>query len=283
MGPDGIFSCPVCGQPLVNGEKTLSCENGHSYDIAAQGYVHLLAPNRMHAKIPGDSKQMVNARRAFLETGWYQPFSDRLNQLVLQAVAGIHKPFILDAGCGEGYYTARLAAFLQAKGVPAVIAGVDISKFAVRAAAKRDHRIAFSVGSLFHIPVADEKMDCLYNVFAPIVPTEFFRVLKPGGTLILAVPSKRHLFGLKQVLYEAPYENEEIETEYTGFCFRERVPVRGELTTEDRDLIQNLFAMTPYYWKTPVAGCERLRETGRLETEIGFDFLIYEKQRSCTA
>lgn len=95
--------------------------------------------------------------------------------------------------------------------------------------------------------------------------------------MILAVPSQRHLFGLKEILYDAPYENEKRDTEYPGFRFLERRPVRGELLLEEPGLIQDLFSMTPYYWKTPAEGGERLRKRTFLRTEIGFDFLLYER------
>lgn len=271
-----IFTCPVCHETLRRQEKSCLCPNGHSYDIAAEGYVHLLPPNKMHSKVPGDSKQMVAARRAFLEGGWYEPFSDQLNRLVLEC-APSPAPVLLDAGCGEGYYTGRLREALASNGLAPQLFGFDISKFAVKAAAKKHREISFAVASMFEIPVQSGAADCVFNVFAPIVEDELCRVLRPGGTLILAVPGERHLFGLKEILYENPYENEHRETEYRGFRFQKRVAVPLSLSLHDNDSIMNLFAMTPYYWKTPVEGCERLKNTTALCTEIEFDFLIYQK------
>lgn len=271
-----IFTCPACGEPLCRLEKRYACPNGHSYDIAAEGYVHLLPPNKMHSKTPGDSRQMVAARRAFLEGGWYAPFSDKLNELILQLVPAA-APVLLDAGCGEGYYTGRLQAAFSAAGFAPRLFGFDISKCAVRAAAKKYRQISFAVASAFAIPVQSGSCDCVFNVFAPIVAEELCRVLRPGGALILAVPGPRHLFGLKEILYENPYENETRETAYPGFRFEKRVAVAGQIALPDNASLQNLFAMTPYYWKTPVEGCERLRNTPSLSTEIEFDFLIYQK------
>ena len=71
-----IFRCPICSRALRRRENALCCEAGHSFDIASQGYVHLLPPNRMHAKLPGDSKEMVAARRRFLDTGCYALFQE---------------------------------------------------------------------------------------------------------------------------------------------------------------------------------------------------------------
>ncbi len=268
------FCCPVCGGPLRGEGRALRCGANHSFDIAAQGYVHLLPANKKHSALPGDDKGMVAARRAFLEAGWYQPFSDRLNRLAADFLDPAFRPLLLDAGCGEGYYTGRLAGTLD----PRVrIAAFDISKTAVQAAAKRYPRVAFAVASAFSIPVADGAADCLVNVFAPMAQREFLRVLRPGGRMFYAVPGARHLFGLKEVLYEKPYENPVRDVEYPGFRFLERVPVRAACSLSSPEEIQALFAMTPYYWKTPREGAQRLAELDCLETEIAFDFLVYEK------
>lgn len=269
-----MFICPVCGNLLQKEEKAYICPKGHNYDLAKEGYVYLLPPNKKHSKDPGDNKQMVAARRAFLETGLYQPFSDELNRLALEYLGENRSPVVLDAGCGEGYYTGRLA---QALGERARVFGFDISKCAVRAAAKRYREIAFAVGSSFGIPFADAAADLVVNVFAPIVPEELARVVKPGGHLILAVPGERHLYGLKEILYEHPYENPYKETEYPGFTFLQRTAVAREITITDPQTMLNLFAMTPYYWKTGVEGGENLRQTQRLETHIEFHFLVYQR------
>jgi 23S rRNA (guanine745-N1)-methyltransferase len=271
-----IFTCPVCKRILEKQEKAYVCGDGHSYDISAEGYVHLLPPNKMHSKIPGDNKQMVASRRDFLNTGLYRCFSEELNRLV-QKCMNMQNPVVLDAGCGEGYYTGRLYEYLKENGFSPQVNGFDISKFAVKAAAKRYKEIDFAVGSVFDIPVASESADCVIDVFAPIVEDELNRVLKPGGYLILAVPGEQHLYGLKQILYDDPYENEYRETDYRGFRFVKRTAVREKIKINNGKTVMDLFSMTPYYWKTPVEGCERLKQTDTLSTEIEFDFLIYQK------
>ncbi|MVB12217.1 23S rRNA (guanine(745)-N(1))-methyltransferase [Caprobacter fermentans] len=272
----GIFACPVCGATLRREETAYRCPQGHSYDLAKEGYVYLLPPNRKHSADPGDSREMVAARRRFLEAGHYAPFSDCLNRLAEDSLPQ-GRPVILDAGCGEGYYAGRLREHLLKRGAAPEQYGLDISKSAVRAAAKKYRGIMFAVGSIFGIPALSASADVLTDVFAPIVPREYARVLRPGGVLILAVPSQRHLYGLKEILYDEPYENEYRETEYPGFAFLRRVPVRGNITLNGAREIGDLFAMTPYFRKTPREGCERLARTQMLRTEIGFDFLLYRK------
>lgn len=265
------FCCPLCGSALVREAGSLRCKKGHAFDLSAEGYAHLLPVNRMHSKAPGDDKKMVASRRLFLESGGYEPFAQKLAGLTAESVEGVKKPMVLDAGCGEGYYTEKIAQALP----QATVAGFDISKLAVKAAAKRYKNCQFAVASIFDIPAKAASADCLVNVFAPVVEKEFARILKPGGRFIYAVPSARHLYGLKEVLYDKPYENEVKDTQYEGFSFEKRCEVRSDLLLSDPEMIEALFSMTPYYWNTPKKGIERLKMCDSLTTEIGFDFLVY--------
>lgn len=138
----GLFTCPVCGRPLERGERTWACKKGHSFDVAAEGYAYLLPPNKKHSKDPGDTRQMVAARRAFLEAGYYEPFRRRLCELACEALQGVPAPAVLDAGCGEGWYTSALLDALHGAGMTPELCGFDISKSAVRAAAKRLRRLS---------------------------------------------------------------------------------------------------------------------------------------------
>ncbi|MDD3429818.1 MAG: methyltransferase domain-containing protein [Oscillospiraceae bacterium] len=270
-----MYICPVCKKILKENENNYLCKNGHSFDKAAEGYVHLLPVSKMHSKIPGDNKLMVNARRSFFATGGYDIFKDEISRLVCNQTQSEKQPVIVDAGCGEGYYTGQVQALLAQQQKSSRILAFDISKFAVKAAAKRYKGINFSVASIFDIPITDHCADCVMCVFAPIVEKEFYRVLKPGGTLILAVPGPRHLWQLKQVLYENPYLNQQQDIQYEGFILEQRVPVKGEITLNNNEMIQNLFSMTPYYYKTPRDGAEKLAQLSTLTTEIHFDLLVY--------
>lgn len=273
-----VFCCPICGSVFAQETPAFRCNNGHSFDRAGEGYVHLLPSNRMHAKIPGDNKEMVVSRRRFLEAGFYAPFAKEIASLVCQATKNLPCPVIVDAGCGEGYYTAAIADHLTRETRDFLLSGFDISKFAVKLAAKRKQAIEWAVASIFSIPIPDRSVDCVISIFAPIVPEEFARLLKPGGTLLLAVPTPQHLFGLKRCLYDAPYENERKDTDYEGFSFEKRVTVELSANIPTQQLIADLFSMTPYYWKTPVAGVERLKNCDSLTTQLGFDLLVYHRQ-----
>lgn len=273
------FVCPVCGGALTHVGGAVRCTAGHSFDRAKEGYVNLLLASRMHSKIPGDSREMVAARNRFLNGGGYAPFAAELARLCAELArkkGGVLH--ILDAGCGEGYYDAAICAELERQGLPFELAGFDISKAAVRLAARRKlPNAAFAVASSFAAPVKAGWADVVLNIFSPFAGEEFCRCLAPGGRLIYAVPTAEHLMGLKDVLYDEPYENPCQQVDYPGFSPAGETRVEDRITVEGQ-AIGDLFAMTPYYWKTPAEGSARLARMERLETPIGFRFLLYDRR-----
>lgn len=275
------FCCPVCAGALAQAQHALRCKNGHSFDRAREGHTNLLLPNRMHAKHPGDSKEMVQARHRLLESGAYAPFGAALGKICADLSTNFGKggkPLqIVDAGCGEGYYDAAVSAALAACGCPYQLAALDISKAAVRLGAKRNlPSTQFAVGSSFALPLQAGWAQLVLNIFSPLALEEFQRVLCKGGFLVYAVPTASHLLGLKQLLYAQPYQNPQQTVEYPGFKQVDERIVESEITLEGT-LIADLFAMTPYYWKTPADGAQRLAKAQALTTQIGFRFLVFQK------
>ena len=270
-----LFRCPVCGEPLLREDRAYRCERGHSYDISREGYTYLLPPNQKHSAAPGDDKGMAAARREFLSKGYYQPLLDTLCREILARTGDA--PVILDTGCGEGYYTAGVYRALLEAGKSPRMAGIDISKFILRYAAKREKGVEFAVASSYRLPVADGSVDILLNCFSPLALEEFRRVLRPGGTFLYVVPAADHLWELKEVLYERPYPNEEKETPYEGFSYEAIVPVDARISLESQADIHALFQMTPYYWKTPKEGAERLASLDTLDCRIAFRVHIFRK------
>lgn len=270
-----LFCCPLCSAPLTREEHSYRCPSGHSFDIAAAGYTHLLPPNRKHSKAPGDDKAMVAARSAFLEKGYYLPLRQALEDLVCKLTQDLSAPVLLDSGCGEGWYTAGLFQALAAQGKQPQFAGVDISKFALKKAAKRLPQGEFAVASVYRLPLADHCADVITNVFSPLAADEFSRILRPGGHYLYVVPSARHLWQMKEVLYANPYENPVKLDEYPGFTHVDTVEVRYSISMDDPADWMALFHMTPYSWKTPKEGIQRLEALPHLDTEIGFDIHVY--------
>ena len=272
------WCCPLCGRPL-SGDVALKCPAGHSFDRAKEGYWHLLPVQNTRTKAPGDSKEMVAARRAFLSAGYYGVFGQALGELALEygLPADEKSPLrLLDAGCGEGWYDRCIAQQFAAAGKTLQLAGFDIAKPAVRLAAKALPTAKYAVASSFGQPVRTGWADVLLNCFSPFAQEEFLRVLRPGGRMIYVVPGAEHLYQMKAVLYEKPYKNPVQQIAYDGFAAIGEREVTGRITVPHEQL-EALFAMTPYYWKTPRGGAERLAALPQLETEISFRFLVFEK------
>ena len=282
--------CPVCGAPMgVSPEgRGLSCVaivternpkgKSHLFDGGAGGYVNL-AP---HHSGGGDSKEAVRARSSFLRSGYYTPAAEAIAALVKEYTP--EGGLVLDAGCGDGYYSGRIIS----EGFP--VLGVDLSKFAVDAAAKAarreraeggyDSRTLYAVGSVFELPVGDETFDTLTNIFAPCAPSEYARTLKSGGHLLVAGAGERHLFGLKQLIYDDPYLNDprrDLPAEGDGLTLVETRNVSFTVTVIDPAHREALFSMTPYYWRTSREGHGRLASAEALETEVSFDLHVYKK------
>ena len=272
-----LFLCPICGAPFLREGGVYRCAGGHSYDVAREGYVHLLPANRKHSRQPGDDRDMVAARSRFLGGGWYRHLLDALQELALRYAGGKEIVF-LDAGCGEGYYTAGVAEALEAAGRTVRSAGVDLSKFALKKAARRSPETEFAVASVYHLPIADAAADLLLDCFAPLAAEEYRRVVKPGGVFLYVVPAPHHLMEMKNVLYEAPYENPDQQVAYEGFSYLEVIPAERTLRLEDSQAIRDLLGMTPYAWKTPQAGLERLAALEALTVTAAFRIHVFRRE-----
>lgn len=270
-----IFRCPNCGRPLAREPHRLACPAGHSFDLAKSGYVNLLLSHGAGPKHHGDDKRMVKARSTFLQKGHYAPMRQELLRQGLAAAS--ENMVVLDAGCGEGYYTAALAELLRQQGLCPHVAGIDISKEALQEAAKRDRQSEYAVASCFHLPVGDGSVDLLLSVFAPYCGEEFLRVLRPGGSFLMVIPLENHLYGLKQAIYEKPYRNEVKPYDLPGFRLEECRELRYQITLHGQEEIESLFMMTPYYYKTGAADQQKLLTKTTLTTPAEFAVLRYKK------
>ncbi|MGM9646878.1 MAG: methyltransferase domain-containing protein [Eubacteriales bacterium] len=271
-----ICICPVCRRKygkqvrLKRETKRYVCPEGHSFDISAKGYVNLLSPS---AGSHGDNRDMVRARRDLLDGGIYAPFRTGLAEMLVTLPVGAT---VWDSGCGEGYYTC--AAIECDRGF--AVYGSDLSTDALAEAHKRSPKLSLIAASSYALPADDEICDALLCLFAPEATEEFLRVLKPGGSLILGVPGRRHLFGLKEVLYDTPYENELRDPTLPGFSLIENREIYYTVTLNDPALIRSLFEMTPYAYRTGAKGKERLFAADALQTELHFHLLHYQKLRN---
>ena len=260
-----MLICPVCGQPLDFQSRSARCEKGHSFDVAKEGYVNLLRSSKSGDLI-GDDKFSARCRRDFLNKGYYAALRNALCDIFSN-----RQGHVLDICCGEGYYTSALS-----QNNNLTVYGFDISREMVRLAAKRGG-CRFFVANMASIPVAQESMDYAIHLFAPFQEESFAKILKPGGRLITVIPGRHHLFGLKQALYDTPYENDERLPETSQLQLKGVTNVSDEIILASQEDIQAVFRMTPYYFHTSVNDKEKLLSLSQLRTPIEFVLAEYEK------
>ncbi len=250
--------CPVCSSELKKTEKYFFCPNGHSFDIAKEGYVNLLRKGKSGDLI-GDDKESCRSRRDFLSKGYYSVLKNTLCDIFSDKEGSL-----LDICCGEGYYTSALGGNKKLD-----VYGFDISKEMVRLAAKRGNATYF-VANMTSIPFRDGSFDYAVHLFAPYCEKEFARILKPGGILYSVIPGKRHLFGLKELLYSEPYENDEAFPVFEKLELSGTQKVRNVITLENSEDINAVFRMTPYFFHTSESDKKKLDGVEKLTTEIEF-------------
>lgn len=231
--------CPICGQELAQSGGSLVCRSHHTYDIARQGYVNLLPVQQKHSLTPGDTPEMLAARRAFLNEGHYSPIC-RDVMAALEANGEISS--LMDVGCGEGYYTAEfLRRFPNAR-----IIGADISKAAVRMAASRTREISWITATASHLPAADCSMDAITAMFSLVCEEEFARVLRPGGIVVEITAGSDHLIELKRLIYDDVFEQHKHPKPPQGFLREISCERHSFRLTLDRTQLTRLLQMTPH-------------------------------------
>ena len=260
-----MLLCPNCKQALTKINRQYICPNGQSFDIARQGYTNLLVHTQ---KATGDSKEMVDARDNFFKSDYYRILKLKMVELMQKYQPGT----IVDAGCGEGYYTNAIneAGFDD-------IYGFDMSKFALQRASRDNKLVKYFAANLFYIPLSDNSVDLVYSIFAPIAMEENDRILKNGGIFIKVGPASRHLYEMKQEVYDSVYENEVKEIHYEGFEKIDDFVLEDKIHLKNNADINALFKMTPYYHTSPKAGKEHLLAMDELDTTIAYKVEIYKK------
>jgi 23S rRNA (guanine745-N1)-methyltransferase len=259
--------------------------NGHAFDVAREGYVNLLLAQHRRSKDPGYSRDMIVGRREFFDAGHFQLLADRLAEIVASFLPDAPQRVILDAGCGEGYYLRRLREQLVGMGSEGstLLSGLDISKHAIRAAAKRDPRGRYAVASVYRMPVLPSRVDVLLTHFSPLCPGEFGRVLRPTGVVVTGTPGEGHLFSLKQLLYETPARHEPSDPLAGQLDFQllctERI--RFDVALRGPGQVANLLKMTPYYWSADQNSQTHVAQLDCLDTEV--DIVVHAYRRCSTS
>ena len=267
--PLANYQCPLCQQLLIFTDNSYRCDNNHSFDQAKEGYVNLLPVQHKHSRDPGDNKEMVKARRSFLDLGFYQPLVKAITNLQIKYSST--NAIILDAGCGEGFYTH------QHKLATNQVYGVDIAKTAVKIAAKRYKCCSFSVGTLSNLPFQDEFFDWVYSIYAPILEDEFSRVIKDQGYLLTVTPAQNHLFELKSLIYRQANKHDVSKTPIKQLKLIEEINLNYQMNFDNGQDVINLLAMTPFAFKTSEDLLQALKTQTSFNCQADFMIRLYQK------
>lgn len=270
------YSCPLCHLPLSQEKQRYSCENRHSFDVAKEGYVNLMPVHHKRSKDPGDNKEMMQARRRFLEKAYYHPLRQRIADLCAEALVGSDHQ-LLDIGCGEGYYTTQVAHRLIEQHAAANTYGLDISKIAIRYAAKRYQNCLFSVASSHRLPFADHSLDGVLRIYAPCKAQELQRCVRDNGVVITVTPAGRHLYQLRERIYDDVRLHSEEAESIEGFDLEREEKLSYLLPLADGDAF-DLLQMTPFAWKASDSLRDELKNSTMFECEADFMIRIYRKQ-----
>ncbi len=279
------WRCPVCGEGLTVAGSALRCESGHAFDRAREGYTNLLLLRGKKPAILGDTREMVQARRRFLEQGHYLPLARAIQAHALRAMGGADGAArsVVEVGCGEGYYIGSVHAHLEAAlpDHPACFYGLDISKEALRLAARRYPAVSFAVADVNQgILLAAGSVGLLLNIFAPRNPSEFARVVAPGGMLLVAIPNESHLAEARDQLGLLGIEagkQEKVAEQLTPFFHlvgesevSYPLDLRGEA-------LGDLVRMTPNYWHLSAEQRASLDSTDQATVTASFTLLAWER------
>jgi len=262
------LSCPLCHKPLTLEGRSWQCENHHNYDIARQGYVNLLLNPDKASNNPGDSRESLDARRAFLTKGWYRPILDDVLEAIRTYAPGAKD--ILDLGCGEGWYTAE--AFKQMP--ECTFYGLDISKLGVRMATRYTKDIVWMVGNSKNLPIEDHSLDAIMALFTVVNSDEIARTLKQDGIMVHVTANRNHLIEIKHLIYDEVFVKSD-EHIRQPFDVLESHDLTKTIHIDNREDALNLLKMTPHYYhirqdKRPV-----LDELQALDVTIDVKVTVY--------
>lgn len=259
-----MFRCPTCKEELTIIDKSYKCKNNHNFDSSKEGYVNL----HLNHKQGGDDEGMVKARSSFLEQDFYHP----LREFILDLCSAFPHDTMIDAGCGEGYYTNYLQSNLENE-----IYAFDLSKVALQKASKANKKVHYALSSIFDLPLASSSTDLILSMFAPIALEENYRLLKEDGLLLVVSPGTNHLKELKESIYEEVRLNEVVLLKSENFQVIDEFKLEYIIDVKDNKTIKDLFLMTPYTYKTSIEDKEKLNTITELRITCEFSIQIYSK------
>lgn len=265
------LACPKCKKELRLVGNSYKCDANHTYDIAKSKYINLLLNPDKATNNPGDSKESLIARKAYLNQGYYNVISDAVNTYIKE-----HSTFpiqVLDLGCGEGYYTQRMKNELNYDGN--TYYGLDISKEAINMATKYTKDIHWIVGNSKNIPVLDHSMDVICALFTVVNVDELRRCLKEDGYIIHVTANPRHLIEIKELIYDEVKVKSD-EHIRLPFNVRESFDLVKTIHIDNREDTLNLLKMTPHYYHIKKERRNVLDTIESMNITIDIKITIYE-------
>ena len=309
--PVSLFICPLCQSPLQPAIDTWRCDGSlhpkqtaHPFDVARQGYVNLLPVQQKKSKAPGDSQASIEARKQFLNAGYYQPLQALICQKIVELLAKNELPSEqtgkpvnwLDIGCGEGYYTQAMAQTgmdtLIAADIskPAIVELAKVSKAASSLWNQQDKNDSIKTAVIYplvtsaaHLPLRAQSINGISSIFSPILPEAFNEVLSDEGYLIIAKPDIGHLATMREALFNDVREHDSdkfLQELAPYFTLLNTYNVSTELKLSADDLV-DLLTMTPYAYRAHSEKRQALLASVATETfATEAKFVIYILQKT---
>lgn len=255
-----LLKCPVCGETMsVRESKSLTCINGHCFDIARSGYVNMLT-KEVHTKY---NTAMFTSRNILSKQGLFDPIIEKMYEIILNdsLVKSKNPLYILDAGCGEGSMVSNLLEKLTAgTQTPVLATGIDIAKEGVRIAARDNINCSWFVGDITDMPFESKIFDVILNIFSPSNYIEFNRLLKDDGILIKIIPGENHFSEIREWIFKGTgreeYSNRDVLKHFENnfnIVSNQNISYTVQM---DSERMRHAIQMSPLSWSAGVDNFE---------------------------
>lgn len=279
------LACPLDGLKLARYNNEFVCAENHTFDIARQGYVNLLPVQHKSSRNPGDSKPMVQARRHVLEQSLFLQLGNSLCETVLQHGEFLSEQSgcVIDAGCGEGYYTALLADKLGQSDtqLAARLLGTDISKWSIQAAARKHREVAFAVANNTHLPVVKGSAEAIISIFGFATWQPWSELQSTDQLVFIVDAGPHHLLELRGQIYPEVRIHQPpsyADAHQLGYVLLTQTQHKYQVTVDNNTTLLSLLEMTPHGRRT---SHEQLNNLAKIDTmNVTIDALIRTYRRS---